>query len=85
MTQEMRFSTTDACPACDKLCKHMASEHDGKIPNVGNLFVICIRCGCLFMPKSQVKYLFDKKESAIIDPSSPQGQVVIRDLQVKQP
>jgi C4-type Zn-finger protein len=85
MSNEIRFSTTDQCPACQKLCKHMANEHGGKIPNVGNLFVICIRCGCVFMPLSQVKYLFDKKESVIVDPNSPQGQTLIQGLQGNNP
>jgi C4-type Zn-finger protein len=82
MTQELRFSTTDECPSCKKLCKDMVKEHGGKIPNVGGTFVICVRCGALFMPKSQVKYLFDKPVSTIIDPNSPQGTTIIQNLPV---
>lgn len=70
---DLRYSVTDECPSCKKLVKHMFEEHK-KLIRVGNL-IACVRCGCVFLPKSQIKYILEASESRIIDPSTVVGQI----------
>jgi len=70
---DLRYSVTDECPSCKKLVAHMFKEYN-KLVHVGNL-IICVRCGCVFLPKSQIKHLLDGNESRIIDPNTIGGQV----------
>ena len=75
---EPRFSVTDECPACKKTVKHMFDEHK-KLIHIGESLIICVRCGCVFMPKSQIKYVLEGAEHRIIDPHSIKGQIISPD------
>jgi len=70
---DLRYSVTDVCPACKKLVAHMFQEY-GKLVHVGPM-VICVRCGCAFLPKSQIKHILEGSESRIIDPNTVAGQL----------
>ena len=70
---DLRYSTTDECPTCKKLIKNMFEEHR-RLVCVGNL-IVCVRCGCVFLPRSQIKHILEGGESRIIDPNSIGGQI----------
>lgn len=69
----LRYSVTDECPSCHKLVAHMFQEYQ-KVINIGNL-IICVRCGCVFLPKSQIKHILDASESRIINPNTVIGNL----------
>ncbi len=69
----LRYSVTDECPTCKKLIKNMFEEHK-KLIHVGNL-IVCVRCGCVFLPKSQIKHVLEGSEQRIIDPNTVAGQL----------
>lgn len=80
MTDPGMFSVTDACPVCHKRCKDMAAEHAGKFIYVMGAFIVCIRCGTVFMPPSRIKHVFTSSESKIIDPNSPEAKKIIEEV-----
>jgi len=67
------FGAMDECPACHKSCKAMSNEHGGKFIHIAGSFVVCSRCGCIFLPQSRIKHVFADAEKKIIDPGSPEG------------
>lgn len=75
------YGVTDACPVCKKRIKDMANEHDGKLLHVMEIFIVCLRCGTLFVPQSRVKHIFtaatEVAEKRIIDPASPEARQLI--------
>jgi len=78
------YGVNDACPVCHKRCKDMASEHNGSVLHVMEIFVICVRCGSLFVPQSRVKHIFaaatEAAEKRIIDPASPEDRKLVEQV-----
>lgn len=70
------FSVMDECPACHKSCRTMSDEHGGKFIHIAGFLVVCSRCGCVFLPKSQIKHVFAGADNKIIDPNSPEHKPV---------
>lgn len=71
------YAESDQCPCCAKKLSDMDKEHGGKIlTTMGGAFVICARCGNLFLPASRIKLLYSVGERKIIDPKSAEGQAV---------
>lgn len=70
------YAESDLCPACGKTIKSMDTEHNGKILTAQGIFVICSRCGNLFLPPSKVKTFFASGDRKIVDPKSPEGQAI---------
>lgn len=70
------FGVMDECPACHKSCKAMSDEHGGKFIHIAGSFVVCSRCGNIFLPQSRIKHVFASADSKIIDPNSPQDKPV---------
>ena len=75
------YGINDACPSCAKRCKSMADEHGGNILHVMEIFVVCVRCGTLFVPQSRIKHVFaaatEIAEKRIIDPASPEARKLV--------
>ena len=78
------YGVNDACPVCQKRCKDMANEHNDKLLHVMEIFVICLRCGSLFMPQSRIKHMFaaatEAAEKRIIEPSSPEARKLVEQV-----
>ncbi len=78
------YGVTDACPSCSKRVKDMAAEHDGKLLHVMEIFLVCYRCGTLFVPQSRIKHVFaaatQAAEKRIITPTSPEAQQLIQQV-----
>jgi C4-type Zn-finger protein len=68
------FGVMDECPACHKSCKVMSDEHSGKFIHIAASFVVCSRCGCVFLPQSRIKHVFAEADKKIIDPASPEAK-----------
>jgi len=76
------FSVTDVCPSCQKSCKDMALEHSGKVIHIMEMFIVCTRCGTLFLPRSRIKHVFSALDSEhrIINPASPEAQKIVQQM-----
>lgn len=71
------YAESDLCPSCGKTLVNMDKENNGKILTaMGGAFVICCRCGNLFMLQSKVKILLGQVDRKIIDPKSAEGLAI---------
>lgn len=68
------FGETDYCPVCKKSIKNMMNEHGGKILQLFGSLVLCIRCGVVFLPKSQIKHVMAAADRKILPP--PPGLII---------
>ena len=75
------YGVKDACPVCHKFCKDMSNDHGNKLLHVMEIFIVCLRCGTLFVPQSRIKHVFaaatEVAEKRIIDPTSPEARKLI--------
>jgi len=78
------YGVNDACPVCQKRCKDMSTEHNGKLLHVMEVFVVCMRCGTLFVPQSRIKHIFaaatEISEKRILDPASPEARKLVEQV-----
>jgi hypothetical protein len=67
----INFTEYDRCPGCKKKWINMKKEGSKKFLRIRDGAIICLRCGCLSIPKSWIHAMMAKINSPIILPDDP--------------
>jgi len=67
----INFTEYDRCPACKKKWINLVKEIGKKILRTPAGAIVCPKCGCLSIPKSQIPAMMAKIDSPIILPGDP--------------